>query len=95
MGLANPTVLIDSKSLFELPVGLSNPKVFIDSKIIFELPVGLATPRFSLIESSFIGTRFIVRNVLWLLRTLRVFVYGKSMPKLRFLMGVKNPNDIL
>ena len=40
VGLANPIVLIDNKSIFELLVGLANPVVLIDSKSIFELPTG-------------------------------------------------------
>ena len=37
-------VLIDSKTIFELPVGLANPMVLIDSKSIFELSVDVANP---------------------------------------------------
>ena len=49
MGLANPMVLIDSKSIFELLLGL--PKDIIDrkfihrQKVIFEIVVGLAKPK--------------------------------------------------
>ena len=53
VGLSNPKVLIDSKSILSLPVGLANPMVIIDSKSIFELPVGLANPKV-LIDREFI-----------------------------------------
>ena len=110
VSLANPMVLMDNKFIFELPVVLLTTwfsliaRVYLSYRWVLQTPWSrvylsyrwvLETLRISLIENLFIGTRFIVRSALRVLRTPRVFLHAKIMSKLRYLMGVKNPNDIL
>ena len=53
MGLANPMVLIESKSIFELLMGLAKSMVLNNSKSMLELLVGLPNPKV-LIDREFI-----------------------------------------
>ena len=88
MGLANPKVLIDSKSMLSLPVGLENPMVLINGKFKLSLPVVFANPMV-LIDGKFIF------DLLMGLAIPKVLIYRKLFIDRRFIVeiivGLANP----